>query len=247
VGAPTRLLFPGMRRQALVGGVALLVVAVAYSTTWALELYRGSLGFEDADNPATMIAFLRDHPHVYTWSGIAFVVMAVALVLAVLAVREHFAHAPETVVMRTSAVLGLFAAAFFFGQGVLRVQAPGTLMHMAGLGREWGHAAFLAVQMAGTQGFASAGGFALDIWVVGTSLAGLRHRALPRFVGVLAVAPAAQLLIGLFGPLLDPLPGAVYFLYMASILGVIVWCVAFAVLLLLRPVPPGRRTAEDAA
>lgn len=232
-----------MRRHGLLGCIALLVVVVAYSTIWALEFYRGALGFADADNPATMIAFLREHPHIYTWSGIAFVAMGVALVLAVLAVRELLAHAPDAVVVRSAAVLGLFAAAFFFGQGVLRVQAPGTLMHMAGLGREWGHAAYLAVQMAGTQGFASAGGFALDLWVVGTSIAGLRHRTLPRFLAVLAVVPAAHLLLGLFGPLLDPLPGSAYVLYMASIPGVIVWCIALAVALFLRSSqgeqPPG--------
>lgn len=224
-----------MKHSSRIGGVSLLVAAVAFSATWALELYRGSLGFEDADNPATMIAFLRAHPDVYTWSGIAFVIMGVALVVAVLSLWELSASEPHLVALRAVGVLGLVGAAFFFAQGVLRVQAPGTLMHMAGLGRESGEAAFLAVQMAGTQGFASAGGFALDLWAVGTSVTALRRRTLPRYVAVLAVAPAAHVLLGLFGPLLDPLPFALYLVYIAAIPGVILWCGALAVALLRLP------------
>jgi hypothetical protein len=221
-----------MRTSGRLGGASLLLMAMAYSAFWALELYRQALGFQDADNPAVMIAFLRQHPDVYTWSGIAFVAMGVALVVAVLAVWDLMGSEPGAVVLRAAAVLGLFAAAFFFGQGVLRVQAPGTLLHMAGMGSEWGHAAFLAVQMAGTQGFASAGAFALSLWAVGTSLAGQRGRALPRFVAVLAIAPAAHLLLGLFGPLLDSLGGVGYLIYTgAGVVGITVWLIALGVVL----------------
>jgi hypothetical protein len=232
-----------MRANGRLGGAALLLVAVAFSAFWSLELYREALGFQDADNPATMIAFLRQHPNVYTWSGIAFVVMGVALVVAVLAVRDLMGSEPGAVAINAAAVLGLFAAAFFFGQGVLRVQSPGTLMHMAGMGREWGHAAFLAVQMAGTQGLASAGAFALSLWAVWTSVAGQRRRALPRFVPVLAVAPAAHLLLGLFGPLLDALPGVGYLIYIGATFGVIFWCIALGVVL-LRWTPIDERTGD---
>lgn len=221
-----------MRISGRLGGAALLLAALCFFAFWALEAYRQALGFQDADNPATMISFLIQHPDVYTWSGIAFVVMGVALVVAVLTVWDLIGSELGTVSLKAAGVLGLFAALFFFGQGILRVQSPGTLIHMYGLGSEWGHAAFLAVQMAGTQGLASAGAFALSLWAVGTSLAGQRRRALPRFVLALAVAPALHLLIGLFGPLLDPLPFAGYLVYMAATFGLIPWCIALGVVLL---------------
>ncbi|MEX2290934.1 MAG: hypothetical protein WD794_11490 [Mycobacteriales bacterium] len=48
---------------AILAGVAALVVV-------ALEARRTSLGFNDADDPRVMLSFFRQHPDVYTVSGL---------------------------------------------------------------------------------------------------------------------------------------------------------------------------------
>ena len=46
------------------------------------------------------------------------------------------------------------------------MQAVGTVPHIQSLNESWGEAAYLAVQMAGTQGLLSAGVMALAAWLV---------------------------------------------------------------------------------
>lgn len=122
-----------------------------------------NLGFRDADNPAVMISFLRQHSDVFTLTGLVSVLMGLSLVVAVISIWEIAPKGSGTMVLRVGTVFGPFSAVYFFGQGVLRVQSPGTLLHMAGLDPDWGIAGYLAVQMAGTQGLGSAGGFALSV------------------------------------------------------------------------------------
>ena len=133
---------------------------------------------------------------------------------------------------RTTSTFGLFAAAFFFGNGVIHIQAPGTLTYIESLNYEWGIAAYLAVQMAGTQGFGSAGIFALSIWVIGLSLVGWRSRSLPRPLALLGIMPALPWLMG-FLARLELLPEGLWLLYIGSIiLAIPLWSVVLGVFLL---------------
>jgi hypothetical protein len=210
------------------GGIAIIVFAAAFLSFIALEMSRSTLGFEDADNPAVSMDFLSQHSNIYTLSGIASVVMAIALTVAVTSSTMAKPLAMTSSFEKTSMVFGLFSAAFFFGQGVLRVQAPGTLLHMEGLQRDWGLAGYLSVQMAGAQGFGSAGGFALSIWAVGICLANLWGRRFPLWLSVLGVAPATYLLVGLFGPLAS-FSDIVYMLYLGGIIGLLIWCLVYGI------------------
>lgn len=207
------------------------------------EARRTSLGFEDADDPRVMLDFFRAHADLYTTSGILLILVGIALAVAVLALWRVTSAAGPGLLSPFGAVFGLFSAAFFFAQGALRVQSPETVLHIASLDEPSGLAAYAAVQMAGTQGFGSAGGFALAVWAIAVAVATWRGRSLPRLVGVLAVLPAAFLLIALFGRFIEASEG-LYLLYVASVaLGLPLWCMGVGVALLrLKPSTVSQQT-----
>lgn len=213
-----------------------------------LEARRTSLGFEDADNPRVMLDFFREHANLYTTSGILLILVGVALAVAVLVLLRVTSAADPGLLNPFGAVFGLFSSAFFFAQGALRVQSPETILHIANHDEASGRAAYAAVQMAGTQGLGSAGGFALAIWAIAVAAATWRARTLPRLVAVLAVLPAAFLLIALFASLVDAAEG-LYLLYVASVvLGLPLWCMGVGVALLrLRPPTVSRQTLGSTA
>lgn len=219
-----------------VGGAAAVAVALGLAGFFALEGYRGSLGFEDADNPAVMVDFLRQHSQLYTVMGLIFVVVAAAVIVAVLAVWRLASPSGTGFAMQFASIFGLFSAAFFFAQGVLRVQSPGTIIHIDNLSHESGLAAYAAVQMAGTQGLASSGAFALAIWGVGIAFGGFRTGVLSKPVVFLTTLPALFILTGLVAPLVGS-PDGLYMLYMLSLLGLMVWCLGLGIRL-LRFQPP---------
>ena len=222
-----------MTRSARIGGIAIILVALLYLISFVFS--SPIVGFPDGDNPALSLEFLRQHSDFYFVSGMASVLAAITLTVAVLSVAETMLQPSSSLLMRTSSTLGLFAAAFLFAHGVLRVQSPGTLLYMEGLNHEWGLSAYLAVQMAGTQGLGSAGIFVLSTWEIGLSLAGWRSRKLPRALSLLGILPALPWLIGLLGRLvsLESLPDALWLLYIGPIiLGIPLWCAVFGVVLL---------------
>ena len=192
------------------------------------------VGLEDGDNPASSLRFLREHPVVFFASGVASVLAAIALAVAVLSVSDLGLRAATSLGARFTAAFGLFAAAYFFAYGVLRMQSPGTLTFMADMNRAWGESAYLAVQMAGTQGLASAGIFALSIWSVGVSLMGWRSGTVPVALALLGVLPALPWAMGLLGRL-AVLPESMWLVYIGSIiLGIPLWGIAFGAFVGLR-------------
>lgn len=217
------------------GGVAAIVAALAALGVAGLEARRSSLGFADADDPRVMLEFFRQHADLYTTSGLLLVLLGISLAVAVLALWRATSAAAPGLLDAFGAVFGLFSTAFFFAQGVLRVQSPETILHIAGLDEASGLAAYAAVQMAGTQGLGSSGGFALAIWAVAVAVATWPTRTLPRPVALLAVLPATFLLIGLVGPLTGA--DGLYLLYLAGVLlGLPLWCIGVGMALLrLRP------------
>ena len=218
-----------LNNSAKSGGIALFLFPLLYFSSFALA--SPLTGLEDGDNPVSTLAFLNQHANLYFLSGLASVLMAMALIVAVFAVADTLLHASTSLLARVTSTLGLFSAAFFFAHGILRMQSPGTLIYMEGLNREWGIAAYLAVQMAGTQGLGSAGIFALGLWAAGLSLAGWRNQRLPRPLALLGILPGLPWIMGLLGKL-ELLPDSLWLLYIGSILlGIPVWCALIGVFL----------------
>lgn len=223
-----------MRTSARVGGFALMVFAIAGVAWFALELVPPNTGFGDTDDPSVSLDFLRDHGLVHAQSGLALLVMAISLTVAALAVWEALAPRADGLALRAATALGLFAAAFWFMQGVLRLGVE-PLLYIDGLDSDWGAAAYLAIQTIGVHGFAQAAITAACIWVVVLAVIGFRFRDLPTFLCALAVIPAFRLL-GVLGPLgvERSLPEETWFLFMASIPGMLVWCLLLGFALIRR-------------
>lgn len=221
-----------MSRAARVGGIALIVFAALYVANFLLA--SPLVGVEDGDNPASSLAFIRQHAGIFFSSGVASVLTAIVLTTAVLSVSDLGLRPPSSLLVRVASAFGWFAAAYFFANGVLRMQSPGTLVHMADQNRAWGEAAYLAVQMAGTQGLASAGIFALSLWSVGVSLAGWRSGTFPVALALLGFVPALPWFMGFLVRLVS-LPDGAWLLYIGSmVVGIPLWGVVLGVFLVRR-------------
>ena len=218
-----------MRHTFRMGGIALILFAALYFASFAFA--SPLAGLQDGDNPASSLEFIRQHSDFYFLSGIASVLAAIALLGAVFSIAETVPPPAAALTMKVTSTLGLIAAAFFFAHGVLRIQSPGTLLYMDGLDHAWGLSAYLAVQMAGTQGLASAGIFAFSGWAIGLSLAGWRSRKFPLALSVIGFLPAMPWLMGLLGRV-GNLPDGLWLVYIFSIiLGLPLWCLIFGVVL----------------
>lgn len=231
-----------MRSTARVGAISIIVFALAGIAWSALELAPPILGFGDTDDPAVSLQFLREHSDIYVKAGIVLILMAITLTVATFAVSDVVAPRSNSLALRSTSAFGLFSAAFFFGHGALRM-GSGPLLHIDSLNHDWGEAAYLAVQMVGIHGFAQAAIFTLCTWAIGISLIGLRTKTIPLVLCALGVIPAFRLLGGLLGPL-GFLPEGLWFLwplFMASIPGVMLWCLILGIVLLRR----GFRSMEN--
>jgi hypothetical protein len=218
----------------LIAGIATLAFTVAGVTWFALDGSPQGLGL-DGDNPGQMVRFVRDHPGVYQQSGVALLAMAVSLTIAALALYELFAPRSHALALRSTTAFALFAAAFFFVFGAMRIGSSEPLLHIAGLRADWGESAYVAVQMAGVQGLVMAGLFTLSLWAVGHGLIGWRSRSIPRWLCVLAVLPAIRVILvplGLLGVLPDE--ELLWVLSIVAIFGLIAWCLLLGVVLLVR-------------
>ncbi len=212
---------------------ALLVLA------WmGLEGYAPASGYEDTDNPAVMLDFIREHPDVYRFAGSALLAAAVVLTFAVLAVAARMkAFGVDTLLLRVTTVFGLFAAAMFMVLGAMRSAMGGTLIHIDGLSTDWSEAGYLSIQLVGTQSLGAAGIMAVSGWAVGLSLAGLSSRALPVWLCLLGVVPAFRILVWLLAPLFPTDSSVPWILGMLSIPGTTVWFLLLGVVLLVRRTP----------
>jgi hypothetical protein len=94
---------------------------------------------------------------------------------------------------------------------------------MENLNPEWGEAGYLAVQMAGTQGLASAGGFSVSVWVLSTSILNFRAKVFWRGLSWLRLTTIFMILGAFFGELM-PTVDIVYPIYILGILLTYVWC-----------------------
>jgi hypothetical protein len=196
------------------------------------------LGFEDTDDPAVMVSFVRQHPDVFVQAGTMLVLMAISLAVAVTAVEELLRPRSPGVGLRSTSAFGLFAAGFFLFGGAIRIGSSGPLLHMAGLREAWGEGAYVAAQVA-SQAVLIGGLFAVCLWAVGLSVIGLRTKVLPLVLCALGILPAFRIVSGLLGPLnLLPDIELLWLFSIASIFGTVLWCLVLGMVLLRRSLGP---------
>ena len=228
-----------MKSVAKIGGSTLVVFCLAVVALVVLEGQRSGLGFEDADNPRVMIWFLQQRVDLFTYTGFINVVMGISLAVAAFAVWDALTKEQSSMLLRLGTLAALVGSALFFVNGVLRIQAPGTLLHMAGMDSDWGISGYVALQIVGHPGAGvGQGGFALAIWEVSIGIVNFRSRIFWvgfSWLGILAAA--GMLSSAFFGPLL-PDSGLIYPIYVVSILFVmIIWCLLVGINLLSKKEP----------
>jgi hypothetical protein len=214
-----------MKKISKIGGSAMVLFSLSFMALIALENQKTLLGFEDSDNPSVMIRFLQEHLDIFTYTGIINVALGILLVLAALAIWEIYSEDTSSLILKFGTLFAFFASAYFFSNGILRIQAPGTLLHMDNYNHDWGLAGYVSLQIIGTQGLASAGGFALAIWEISISIVNFRSNIFwVGFSWLGLIAPSGMLFSAFFGPIL-PNAEFIYTLYILSIFSVmLIWC-----------------------
>jgi hypothetical protein len=218
------------------GGIATVIAGLGGIVWFTLELLPPVLGFDDTDNPAVSLDYLRQHPQFYPLAGVVLFTTAIALVVASFAVSDALEPRTSSLTRRSLSALGLLSAAFLFMHGVLR-SSVGPLLYIDGMNSAWGESAYLTIQMLGIHGFAQAGLLMLCVWTVGISVAGARSRALPIWLCVLGIATGLRLVLVVAGPLLMAaridLPEILWLGSMALIPLSMLWWLGLGVVLLL--------------
>jgi len=215
-------------RSTPAAGVALILTGAGILGASLLELATGARG--DADNPTDSLAFLSEHGELYSYSGSAFTVAGVALVVAVLGIWQLVGTVG--LAFASASVLGILGGGFLIVNGILRMQSVGTVPYIESMDQSWGESAYLAVQMAGTQGLMSAGLIILCAWLVSLGLLFARRRIWG--TAAFAAMPAmvlAILLADLLIPGLDELGlDGLFVVYAAGLaIGVPLCCAAFGI------------------
>jgi hypothetical protein len=230
-----------MRSSMAVGGVAAIVFGLAGLVATMLQISQQSLGFEDTDDPAVNLAFLREHLDNYLQQGLSFMLMALALTIVVFALWDVLVAPAGNLGLRTVSSIGLAGALCLFLFGVFRYGVR-PLLYIDSLDSDWGEASYLVQQIAGVHGVAQGGILAMSGWAVGVAILASRSGALPRWLTFLAILPGVRLVSGV-GPLLGPdgLPGETWIVAMLSIPGSFVWFVLLGAVLLRRGLRSTRR------
>lgn len=217
-------------------GLALMASGIALAAASILEFAPGAIR-GDGDNPEDSLNYLAQFGDFYLYSGLALALGGLLLVVAVIGIYRMLSAA--SLAFTASSAFGVLAGGFVAATGVMRMQATGTVPHIESLSEAWGQAAYLAVQMAGTQGLLSTGVIALAGWLVAVALVLARHRL--RVPALLAVFPATALLVLvsdlIFPSFADNAPDYIFLAYVAAaILGMPACCVGFGITLLFHRV-----------
>jgi hypothetical protein len=215
-------------------GLGLVLVALALPAAFVLEVATRPEG-TDGDNPADSLVYLQEHGTAYALSGVCLVLAALGLIRAATAVpwRTPFLTA-----------VGSVAGGLWVFAGALRISSPGPIDHISGYDEGWGEAAYLVVQMAGTQGALLGGVMLIELWIVSGCLVAWRPRALPRALcalGLVALLYPVGTALSILGADVED---AWWFVGIASlVLGLPGWCLATGGWLLA----PTRQRAGGAA
>ncbi len=160
----------GVVRTRVFAGVGLVAVGLFIPLAFILEFATRPAG-TDGDNAADSLLYLQEHGTAYVLSGCCLVLAALGLIRAATA-------APWRTPFLTA--VGSVAAGLWAFAGALRISSPGPIDHIRGYDEDWGEAAYLVVQMAGTQGGLLGGVVLTEFWIVTGCLVAWRARSLPR-------------------------------------------------------------------
>jgi hypothetical protein len=183
------------------GGVAVVIAGLGGIVWVTLELLPLALGFDDTDNPAVSLDYLRQYPQFYPLAEATVLIMAIANIVASFAVSDALAPHTGSITRRSLSALGLLTAAFLLMHGVLR-ESVGPLLYVDEMNKGRGESAYLTILMLGTHGFAQASLLALGFWAVGISVGGARSHVLPIWLCVLGFISCLGLVILIAGPFL---------------------------------------------
>jgi uncharacterized membrane protein YqhA len=100
-----------MNKLIKIGGIALILFVLCFFLGFALESFRESLGFQDADNPGVMLNYLNARIDIFILSGILYVLMGLLLTITVLSIYETFGKNESALIYRLGTLFALFAAA----------------------------------------------------------------------------------------------------------------------------------------
>jgi hypothetical protein len=173
-------------------GLGLTSVGVALPLSFVAEVSTRPAG-SDGDNAAQGLVYLQQHAFAYRLSGLLLLVAAIGLIRAATAVpwRTPFLMA-----------IACVAGGLWSLTAALRISSPGPIEHIRGYDEDWGEAAYLVVQMAGTQGALLAGVVLTAFWTVTGSVLAWRFRVLPGpmcALGTVALVYPLASLVGIFG------------------------------------------------
>ena len=228
-----------------IGGIALIVFAVAGIAWFYFATAAPRLGFDDTDDPSVMLRFIRTYPDVLIYLGLAMITMGLSLIVGALAVAETLGTRVSASALKSISAFALVAAAFYLLGGAVHINASGPLLHMADLREMWGEGAFLAFQVT-SQALLTMGLFMLSLWAVCLSVIGWRTGALPVGLCALGILPAFRLIASALGPL-DLMPDGTWFLSLVSLPGILLWCLILGLVLLRRGFVSATPLAADAA
>lgn len=201
-------------RTQVFAGVGLVSVGLFLPLSFGLEAATRPEG-TDGDNPADSLLYLQEHGTAYAMSGCCLLLAALGLMRAATAV-------PWRTPFQT--VVGSVAAGLWAFTGALRISSPGPIDHIRGYDQDWGEAAYLVVQMAGTQGGLLSGVVLTEFWIVTGCLLAWRSRALPRPLCALGMVALLYPLLFVLGLALNGIEEGLWILGVGSlVLGLPAW------------------------
>ena len=154
------------------GALATIAAGLAGLAWLVVYLTPVTLGFDDTDNPATSLRFLREHPESYQLMGMILILFGVVLTVAVLNASDTLAARGGRLVVRSTTAFGLIAAALFFLYGVI-VSAVHRCSTSIRWQASWRRATYLVVQFVGSSHVRPGAITALAGWAVAICLIGL--------------------------------------------------------------------------
>jgi hypothetical protein len=215
------------------GRLGPIVAGLAGLGWFVAELAPQGYGFADTDDPSVSLAFVSEHPTDWALAGVLLLVASVALIVTVIVIGDRLkagaardATVGSDVASRAITVLGLLAAAFLFGHGVVRMSG-GPLLYVNGLDAGWGETAYLVTQFVGVHLLAQGGILLLSTWIVAAAWFGHRRRVMAAPFVLLALIPGARLL-AVLGPW-SLLPEGLWIFFMAAIPAAFLWLVLMGV------------------
>lgn len=197
-------------------GAGLLGVGVFLPSAFVLEAVTRPAG-SDGDDAAASLLYLQEHGTAYVLSGCCLVVAALCVLRAATAVpwRTPFLTA-----------VAVAAGALWAFTGALRISSPGPIEHISGYDADWGEAAYLVVQMAGTQGGLLSGLVLVEFWIIAGSAVAWRSGSLPRSLCGLGLV-ALVYPVGFVVALVSDVGALGWVIGIVSIVvGLPVWCLA---------------------